>query len=84
MSYFQRPASGTSLTTPISVAEGGTGETDTVNAMITLSSPAFQVSAVAPDWGVTPVQPSMAPDGVANQIAINELITVLQTLGVIV
>lgn len=84
MSYFQRPSSGTSVTLPLVVGEGGTGAITPNDAMINLTSPAFANSASAPDWGTIPVPPPNVPDANENFTAINELITALQALGVIV
>ena len=84
MSYILFNTESTPVSYPISVANGGTGETDAVNAMITLSSPAFQVSAVAPDWGTQNVDGSLAPDAFENFTAINNLNAALKSIGVIV
>lgn len=83
MSYFQRPSSGTSITLPLAVAEGGTGATTPSQGMINLSSPAFDVSASSPDWGQLPVPAPAVPDANENFVAITELLTTLRTLGVI-
>lgn len=82
MSYILTASSG--ISTPVSIANGGTGETTATAAMTTLSSAAFQSSAVSTDWGTQTVDPSLAPDAFENYNALNNLITALQTLGVII
>ena len=84
MSYIMRPA-GSSLATPVSIVNGGTGQITPLDAMVALSSPAFGQSSANPAWGTTPVPPPAVPaDPVENARAINDLISVLVNLGVIV
>ena len=71
------------LSTPVSVANGGTGGTTPAEAITYLSSPAFNVSAQNVNWGAIMVTPPAVPDAAANYAAIIELLSTLQGLGVI-
>jgi len=80
MSYILTASS--SISTPVSILNGGTGETTAANAMISLSSPAFQDSASSSDWGsLTVAEPT--PLVASNNAAIVALIQHLQTLEVL-
>jgi hypothetical protein len=82
MSYILT-ASGSSLATPVSVANGGTGADNTKDALITLTSPAFEVSATEPNWGAIPV---MTPPSKAEAdlfASLQELLAALQQLAII-
>ena len=83
MSYILFSSGGT-LATPVSIANGGTGANTASGAMVNLSSANFDLSSKSPDWGLLPIIPPAAPDPVENERAIQELITALQTLGVVV
>lgn len=81
MSYILTASS--SITTPVSILNGGTGETTAQNAMISLSSPAFENSASSVSWGVLTVAPPVGPPSdAANQAAIVSILEHLQTLEV--
>lgn len=84
MSYILFASSGGGLATPVSIVNGGTGSDNPSGAMVNLSSPAFDVSSKAVDWGLIPITPPAAPDPIENERAIQEIITALQTLGVVV
>ena len=83
MSYILT-ASGSSLATPVSIANGGTAADNESQAMINLSSPAFDISSKSPDWGAIPIIPPGGPDPIENERAINELIAALQVMGVVI
>ena len=80
MSYVIRKG----IATPISIADGGTGQITSTAAMTALSSAAFQASSVNVDWGTQVVPPSPIPDANANFVALNALISALSTIGVII
>jgi hypothetical protein len=73
----------TVVPSPTTVANGGTGGTTASEAIINLSSPAFNTSAQSGDWGTISVSPPAAPDAASNYAAILELINTLTALGVI-
>ena len=83
MSYILT-AQGSSIVTPVSILNGGTGQTVPLDAMVALSTPFFGQSSASPDWGQLPITPSAHQDPQENMRAINELIMALQVLGVIV
>lgn len=84
MSYILT-AQGSSLATPVSIVNGGTGQTTPLDAMVALSTAFFGQSSANPDWGQLPITPPVVPaDPVENERAINEIIAILQQLGVIV
>ena len=72
------------IATPVSIADGGTGQITAFAAMTALSSPTFQASSVNPMWGIQHVPLSPFPDAIQNQLAINALISALQAIGVII
>ena len=79
-------ASGSSIATPVSIANGGTSAIDSFGAMVNLTSPAFANSSQFPQWGdpaFAIVPPSAAPDPNENQRAINELLALLQDYGMV-
>ena len=84
MSYILFASSGGGLATPVSIVNGGTGSDNPSGAMVNLSSPTFDISSKSPDWGLIPITPPAAPDPAENERAIQELITALRTLGVVV
>ena len=77
-------SSGSSLATPVSIANGGTGANNPIDAMVNLSSPAFDISSKSPDWGLLSIIPPAGSNPHENERAIIELIGTLQVLGVIV
>ena len=79
MSYVIRKG----IETPVSIADGGTGQITATAAMTALSSAAFQASSVNVNWGTQNVNPSPIPDAPSNQAAINALISALSAIGVI-
>jgi len=83
MSYVLTTA-GASVTYPISVANGGTGATTAQNAMITLSSPAFESSASNNSWGTVNVPEPPIADATMNKAAIDAILQALVSLGVLV
>ena len=82
MSYILT-ASGSSLATPVSVANGGTGAATASAAVINLTSPAFEQSASNPSWGQAAVPAPASPDPAELQNSIQELLTALQQLAII-
>lgn len=83
MSYILT-AQGSSLATPVSIVNGGTGATTPLDAMVALSTIPFGQSSASPDWGQLPVIPPAVPaDPAENERAIQEIIATLQQLGVI-
>lgn len=82
MSYILFKA-GSSISTPVSIANGGTGADTKAQAVINLTSPAFNNSAQSSDWGAIYIPESLAPDPSENMIAINTLLQTLQVLGVL-
>ena len=85
MSYILFASSGGGLATPVSIVNGGTGSDNASGAMVNLSSPNFDASSKSVDWGLIPITPPLVPaDPVENERAINEIITTLQTLRVVV
>jgi hypothetical protein len=83
MSYILFATSGGGLATPVSVANGGTGADNTKDALVTLTSPAFQQSATEPSWGTIPVMSPPSPDPADLEASIQELLSALQTLMII-
>ena len=83
MSYILFNTESTPVSYPISVANGGTGETTAQGAMIALSSPAFGFSAESLDWGIQPVAAPAAPDLGAIEFSLVELLAALQNIGII-
>ena len=77
-------SSGGGIATPVSIVNGGTGAYNPNDAMVNLSSPAFDISSKSPDWGLLPIIPAVGANPHENERAINELITALQMLGVVV
>ena len=82
MSYILT-ASGSSLATPVSIANGGTGAATANAAVVNLTSPAFEQSASSPDWGAIPVPAPTTPDPAELQNSIQELLKALQNLSII-
>ena len=83
MSYILFKSTGSSIATPVSIANGGTAADNKSDAMINLTSPAFNSSAQNSNWGTINVPESGAPDPIENQIAVNTIIQALQDLGVL-
>ena len=83
MSYILFASTGTAVTYPISVVNGGTGASDPFQAVTNLSSPAFATSSSSSDWGIIPVPAVAAPDVGALEVSVNELLNGLQALGII-
>lgn len=82
MSYILTAQTG--VATPVSILNGGTGQTTPLDAMVALSTAFFGQSSASPDWGQLPITPPIVPaDPVENERAINEIIQALTTLGVI-
>jgi hypothetical protein len=83
MSYILT-ASGSSLATPVSILNGGTGQTTPLDALVALSTPFFGASGGNADWGQLSITPPLVPaDPAENDRAIQEIIQVLQQLRVI-
>ena len=82
MSYILT-ASGSSLATPVSVANGGTGAATASEAVINLTSPAFEASASNNDWGSIPVPIPPSPDPADLELSLTELLKALQDLQII-
>ena len=80
MSYILYKA-GSSISTPVSIANGGTGGTSKSAAMTNLSSTNFNTSAQSSDWGNINVPESGAADPNVNQAALNALIQALVGMG---
>jgi len=83
MSYILT-ASGSSLATPVSIANGGTGAITAPLAMDALTSTAFSTSSQSNDWGSQTIDPPLSPpelDNLAN--VVNNLIFALQGIGVL-
>ena len=77
-------SSGSSLATPVSIANGGTGAITAPLAMDALTSSAFSTSSQSTDWGSTVVNPPTFPfdiDNVAD--VVDQLILALQGVGVL-
>lgn len=77
-------SSGSSLATPVSIANGGTGSITAPLAMNALTSIAFSTSSQSGDWGGTTVNPPSLPadlDNVAD--VVDQLIFALQGVGVL-
>jgi hypothetical protein len=77
-------SSGSSLATPVSIANGGTGATTASTAIENLSTIAFSTSSQSTDWGSTVVNPPNLPadlDNVAD--VVDQLIFALQGVGVL-
>ena len=68
---------GSSLTTPVSIANGGTAGTTPAEALENLASITFSQSALNPAWGTQPVPFPPSPDPADLFTSINELITAL-------
>lgn len=85
VSYFQRPSSsGTSVTLPLVVGEGGTGAVNKGSAVTNLTSAAFSTSSQNVNWGSTAVDSPILPadlDNVAD--VLDQLILALNALGVL-
>jgi hypothetical protein len=81
MSYVLTASSG--ISTPVSIANGGTSASSPALAMTALSTAAFSVSSQRADWGQYVVNPPAFPDPAQNEIAITNLINTLITLGVL-
>ena len=82
MSYILTASSG--ISTPVSIANGGTSAITAPLAMTALSTATFSTSSQSADWGVLPVaSPVGPPSSAANQASITDLIAALQTIGVI-
>ena len=79
MSYIITP----SITTPVSIANGGTGGTTKASAMTSLTSAAFSTSSQLATWGSATSANSPAPDSGLNMAAINDLLATLRDLGVL-
>lgn len=83
MSYILT-ASGSSLATPVSIANGGTGAITAPLAMDNLTSTAFSTSAQSTDWGATVVPPPSFPADLTNVAdTLDQLILALQGIGVL-
>jgi len=77
-------SSGSSLATPVSIANGGTGANTASLAMNALTSIAFSTSSQSTDWGSTTVDAPTFPfeiDNVAD--VVDQLIQALQGLSVL-
>jgi len=82
MSYILTASSG--ISTPVTIANGGTGQITAPLAMTALSTATFSTSSQSADWGALGVaSPVGIPDTAANQASIIDLIAALQTIGVI-
>ncbi len=68
---------GSSLTTPVSIANGGTAGTTPAQALENLASITFSQSALNPNWGTLPVPLPPSPDPNDLFTSITELITML-------
>jgi len=82
MSYILT-AGGSSLATPVSIVNGGTGGTTAKQAMENLTSPEFSVSANEPFWGQIPVSAPPSPDPADLELSLQELLAALQQLAII-
>jgi|APSaa5957512493_1039668.scaffolds.fasta_scaffold283694_1 hypothetical protein len=84
MSYILFASSGGGLATPVSIANGGTGQTTAEAALSALSSSAFAVSGASTSWGqanlVIPQPPYSADE---NGAILTDLIDALVAIGVI-
>tara|TARA_R110000803_G_scaffold27367_2_gene64038 strand:- start:1543 stop:1797 length:255 start_codon:yes stop_codon:yes gene_type:complete len=77
-------SSGSSLATPVSIANGGTGNITAPLAMNALTSTAFSTSSQNINWGSTVVDSPILPadlDNVAD--VVDQLILALNDLGVL-
>ena len=83
MSYILFKSTGSSIATPVSIANGGTNADNKAGAMINLTSAAFNSSAQNANWGAINIAESGAPDPIENQVAVNTIIASLQNLGVL-
>lgn len=84
MSYILFASSGGGLATPVSIVNGGTGQTTAVNALSALSTPGFSLSGQDVNWGSTTVDSPILPaelDNVAD--VVDQLILALNALGVL-
>ena len=82
MSYILTASS--SISTPVSIANGGTAAVTKEAAMTSLTNTLFSNSSQSANWGTVTVNaPSGVPDPMANQTAIIDLITALEGMGVI-
>ena len=83
MSYILT-AQGSSIATPVSILNGGTGQSTAQAALSALSTAAFAVSGASVDWGqvniVSPTSPFSAND---NGAVLTDLIDALVQLGVL-
>ena len=82
MSYILT-ASGSSIATPVSIANGGTGAATASVAMENLTSTPFNVSAQSVDWG-TGNFPPLDPTATLGEVitGVNQLLAYLQQIGV--
>jgi len=77
-------SSGSSLATPVSIANGGTGSTNASDAMEALTTTEFASSSQSTNWGgISITAPSEPFDADQNATAIIDLIDILTTLGVL-
>ena len=82
MSYILTASS--SISTPVSIANGGTSAITAPLAMTALSTSNFSTSSQSVNWGNTVVAaPTGLPDVAVNQTALIGLISALQNIGVI-
>ena len=77
-------SSGSSLATPVSIANGGTGAITALSAMEALTSVAFSRSSQSGDWGGTTVNPPSFPPDVDNVAdVVDQLILALQGVEIL-
>tara|TARA_R110000751_G_scaffold282561_1_gene385755 strand:- start:4110 stop:4364 length:255 start_codon:yes stop_codon:yes gene_type:complete len=82
MSYILTVSS--SISTPVSIANGGTSAITAPLAMTALSSGRFSSSAQSGNWGVTSVDPPTGlPDPAVTQQAVIDVISALEGMGVL-
>ena len=84
MSYILFATSGGGLATPVSIANGGTGETVAAAALEALSTIPFANSGQNTDWGTVLVDAPILPadlDNVAD--VVDQLLQALQGIGVL-
>lgn len=83
MSYILTPSS--SISTPVSVADGGTGETTVSAAAVAIVNGATGQDSISTlqQFGTLLVNPPASPDPNDNNASLNELLAALAGMGVI-
>jgi len=85
MSYVLTASSGSSIPTPVSIANGGTGASDALSGAQNLVNGATGQDSIKTLqlFGTIPVVPPASPDPADLEASLQELIGVLANMGVI-